>query len=103
MNDVVELPVVVVTDDAFGTRVRWYANVDEAQQPWLEHPLMVDAHGVITHLALHRVPPAVLAVANAAFETLRTDPGANLSHLATHRRVNELHSATELEPIGGGS
>ena len=91
--------VVTVTPTVMdGTVVRWYETEREA----LHREPMISAsrNGVLVTGFLHEVPAEVLAAATAAFEALRADRNADLSHLATHRmRI----LAGELEPIGGRS
>jgi len=100
VGDVVELPVVLVTHTVMsGQVVRWYTRPEAEVGTWT--PLSASRNGVYPTLALHQIPPAVLAVAKAAYEELSRNRDADMSRLATHRRVSM--SGAALEPIGGAS
>ncbi|WP_084965258.1 hypothetical protein [Thermoactinospora rubra] len=78
--------IVLVTPAVMdGTVVRWYRSLAAAET---HRPILsASRRGVQTHndVYLHEIPTQVMQAANAAYETLRRDPDADLKHLATHR------------------
>lgn len=80
-----------------GTVVRWYRDNDPlACLPSIEPVASASRLGVRVGVFLHDLPAEVMTAAQDAYETLRLDPDADLSDLATHRQV-VLTGA--LEPI----
>lgn len=77
-----------------GTVVRWYRDADD-------HNEIVSAsrNGVLVYCLLHEAEE-ILPAARAAYEMLRADRDADLSHLATHRRAT-LFSAELVEVTRG--
>ncbi|SRR6266705_1085265 len=99
--------IVIVTPTIMdGAVVRWYHAVDvtnfgdtEPVHIAGEEVASASRNGVRVRGYLHDAE-AILPAARAAYETLRANPGADLSHLATHhRRV----LSGELVPVGAVS
>ncbi|MFB4273032.1 hypothetical protein [Nonomuraea sp. GTA35] len=75
--------IVTVTKAARdGSVVRWHTCLAAAET---FRPVMTaDRHGVRVNAYLHEIPAEALRAAEQAYETLRRDREADVSHLATH-------------------
>jgi hypothetical protein len=82
-----------------GTVVRWYRTLQAAthNQPTLSS----SRDGVLIHgsVYLHTIPVEWIAAANRAYGRLRSDRGADVSGMATHRRGG---LSGPLERVAGG-
>lgn len=89
--------IVTVTQTVMdGTVVRWHASLHAAET--LRPILSAARRGVKVHDAyLHEVPATTLRAANEAYEALRRDRKADVTHLATHR--NSVVSNGPLVPV----
>jgi hypothetical protein len=66
-----------------GAIVRWHTCLSAAQ---IYQPVMTASrHGVRVETYLHEIPAEVLRAAQRAYEALRHDRNADVTHLATHR------------------
>lgn len=78
-----------------GTIVRWHTCLDAAR---IYQPAMTASrHGVRVEAYLHEIPAEQLRAAQRAYDALRADRNADMSHLATH--VNRGPSNGPLVPV----
>ncbi|MFD6565362.1 hypothetical protein [Micromonospora profundi] len=84
--------IVTVTPTIMsGTVVRWYHDNDDLDRlPGIEPVASASRDGIRVGVYLHDVPAEVMQAAEEVHETLRRDPDADLSHLATHRKRGGL-------------
>lgn len=90
--------VTVTSNDIEGTVVRWHHDLASAVN---HHPaLSASQHGVHYQGPLNEVPQDWIDAAIVAWETLRADPGADMTRLATHAQRVVLGSPSgPLEPV----
>jgi len=88
--------VTVTATTMDGTVVRWYRDLADAQT---YRPILAASRaGVMAPYGyLTDIPPEWMQAATQAHETLRRDPGADMSRLATH--VNQGPANGPLVPV----
>ncbi|MGI5286642.1 hypothetical protein ACQEVF_25340 [Nonomuraea polychroma] len=87
--------IVTVNKIMDETVVRWFRSLDAAQNQ--RHVMSASRHGVRVEVYLHEIPAEAQRTAHGAYETLRRDRNADVTHLATH--VNRGPSNGPLVPI----
>jgi hypothetical protein len=105
-----KMPMIVIITPTImdGTVVRWYrpvevTGIDTAEPTFIAGEELVSAsrNGVRVRGYLDQIGDQVLADARQAYEALRADSDADLSHLATHRR--RAMFSDDLVPVGAVS
>lgn len=97
-NDPSTEPVILVSTTPSGVRlVRWFPDLWSAERNHVT--LTASALGVSAHgQYLTDIPSAWIEAAMLAWRALSADPGADVSHMATH--VNSVTSNGPLIPVG---